>query len=130
MIFTAASFTVTVIGTAISVLGFILQFEAEGSRYVRAGWFMLLIVGIAYVAGMAAILTPDYPPLVFVPRHTVLVAGLLFGVGLVGTLVSAPLALRWRRVAPTGRANGWVAWGRVGLIVIPLITIVALVVWL
>lgn len=130
MIFTAASFTVTVIGTAISVLGFISQVEDEGSRYVRAGWFMLLILGIAYVAGMVAILAPNYPLLVFVPQHSALIAALLVGVGIVGTFASAILARRWRRVPPAGRTGRWVAWGRLGLILIPLFTMLALILWL
>jgi hypothetical protein len=129
MIFTAASFTVTAVGTAISVLGFISESEDAGSRYVRAGWLLLVILGVAYVIGMAALLAPDNPLLMALPQPTLLVTTLLLGVGLAGTLTSASL-LRQRRAAAPGRANRWAAWGRIGLVVIPSLTVVSLIVWL
>lgn len=113
MLFTAASFTISTVGTLISVIGLIRQSGDENPRLAGIGWILLFVVGASYLLGIFSLLSPgaDLPGIL--PASSVLPAVLVLLVGAVGTLSCSYLVFlhRWRR------------WALAGLVIIPVVTI-------
>lgn len=129
MLFTAASFTVSTVGTIVSILGLIRQSGSDGeARLSKVGWSLLVVVGVSYLLGMFALLSPESElPQLLRTTSTVLPAALLILVGVVGTLncsyfafVHVPAAAE--REGATSEQPRWRRWAVAGVVLIPLAT--------
>ena len=132
MLFTIASFTMSTVGTLIAVIGFITQFGEKDSRLVRLGWVFLFVVGGSYLLGMYSLLRPGSALPGILPASSVLRPALAFLVGLVGTfncsfLAFGPTARSMAGAAGAADHRGWRRWALAGLVLIPLLTVVAVV---
>ena len=115
MLFTAASFTISTVGTLVSVVGLIARSEEPSARLQRLGWLLLAVVLVSYVLGMLSLLTPAYELQGILPATSAVPAVLAVIVGAIGTVNCSYLAgyQRYRRSA------------RAGMVLIPLATVAA-----
>lgn len=114
MLFTAASFTVTTIGTLVSVIGIIRASDDDKPALAKVGWILMFAIVVSYVLGIIALLSPavDLPGIL--PTTSILPAALAVIVGAIGTLNCSVLLTRARR---------WRNWALAGVVLIPLVTI-------
>ena len=128
MLFTIASFTMSTVGTLIAVIGFITQFGEKDARLVRLGWVFLFVVGGSYLLGMYSLLRPGSALPGILPASSVLRPALAFLVGVVGTFNCSYLAFgRPVRSMEGADHPRWRRWALAGLVIIPLLTVVAVV---
>ncbi len=132
MLFTIASFTMSTVGTLIAVIGFITQSGQKHSRLARLGWVFLVVVGASYLLGMYSLLRPGSALPGILPAGSLLRPALAFLVGVVGTFNCSYLAFGRPARSVEGAAGAaghprWRRWALAGLVVIPLLTVIAVV---
>lgn len=113
MLFTAASFTISTVGTVVSVIGLIRQSKNGESGLSRLGWGLLVVVGVSYLLGIVSLLVPPSELPQFLPATSALPATLVVVVGAIGTLNCSYLA----------RVRRWRSWAVAGLVLIPVATV-------
>ncbi|MBS1251055.1 MAG: hypothetical protein MAG451_00084 [Anaerolineales bacterium] len=113
MLFSAASFTVSTVGTIVSVIGIIRTSDAENPRIARVGWLLLFAVVASYLLGIFALLSPSVGLPGVLPTTSILPAALAVVVGAIGTLNCSYLAA----------VRQWRGWALAGVALIPVLTI-------
>jgi hypothetical protein len=132
MLFTLASFTMSTVGTLIAVVGLITQSRDGNSRLVKLGWFFFFVIGASYLLGMYSLLRPGSALPGILPASSVLRPALALLVGVVGTfncsyLAFGPTARSMEGAAGAAGYPRWRRWALAGLVVIPLLTVMAVV---
>ncbi|MFQ5594282.1 MAG: hypothetical protein ACE5HA_09050 [Anaerolineae bacterium] len=130
MLFTIASFTMSTVGTLIAVIGFITHSREKHSRLARLGWVFLFVVGASYLLGMYSLLRPGSALPGILPAGSLLRPALTVLVGAVGAFNCSYLAFGRSTRSAEGAAGAaghprWRGWALAGLVIIPLLTVMA-----